>query len=115
MSERFAWSGPESVIDIGEGSFKAMDNAQKSTGDKVVSEIDSVTQVIGSLVPTIGAIGSMVRLIATAFRPSDAQKAQAFDAAIAEFDTAAAGLAEAVAGFEAAKAAASKAASGSQG
>jgi len=47
-----------------------------------------------------------VRLIASAVRPSDAQQAQAFDDAIAEYDAAKAGLDVATDGFEAAKAAA---------
>lgn len=78
----------------------------KSAGDKVVSEINSATEIIGTLVPTIGAIGGMVRLIATAVRPTDAQKAQVFDAAIADYDNAAGELAAAIGGFDAAKKAA---------
>jgi hypothetical protein len=79
---------------------------QQTTGDKIVGDINQVTQVIGTLVPTIGAIGGMIRLIATAVRPTDAQKAQAFDDAIASYDSAAAGLATSVAGFDDAKKAA---------
>lgn len=78
-----------------------------SAGDKLVAKVDSVADVIGTLVPTVSAIGSMVRLIAAAVRPTDAQKAQAFDAAIAEFDQKIVGLNSAVAGFEPAKAKAS--------
>lgn len=81
---------------------------EQSTGDKIVAGINDVTNVVGTLVPTIGALGSMVRLIAAAVRPTDAQKAEAFDAAIAEYDAARAGLDTAIAGFEAAKAAAVK-------
>lgn len=77
--------------------------------DKLVAKVDSVADVIGTLVPTVSAIGSMVRLIAAAVRPTDAQKAQAFDAAIAEFDQKIVGLNSAVAGFEPAKASAPKA------
>lgn len=88
----------------------------QTTGDKVVADINQVTQVIGTLVPTIGAIGGMIRLIATAVRPTDAQKAQAFDAAIADYDAAAAGLASAINGFEdAKKAAESRLAAGATG
>lgn len=82
----------------------ATGDAQGTTGDKIVGDINQVTQVIGTLVPTIGAIGGIVRLIATAVRPTDAQKAQAFDQAIAEYDSAAGALAAAVAGFDQAKA-----------
>jgi len=74
--------------------------------NKVVDEINQVTQVVGTLVPAVGAIGSMVRLIATAVRPTDAQKAQEFDAAIADFDAQLGKLNDAIAGFDAAKAAA---------
>lgn len=86
----------------------------QSTGDKVVAGINDATAVIGTLVPTVAALGSLVRLIATAVRPSEAQKAQEFDAAIAEFDKAKAGLDTAISGFEAAKAAAQGGASVAQ-
>ncbi len=72
---------------------------------KGLATVDQVTDMLGTLVPTIGAIGGIVRLIATAVRPSDAQQAQLFDAAIAEYDAARAGLDTAIGGFEAAKAA----------
>lgn len=75
-------------------------------GDKIVGGIDEVTKVIGTLVPTVAALGGLIRLIATAVRPSDVQKGQAFDAAIAEYDKAKAGLDTSISGFEAAKAAA---------
>lgn len=77
-----------------------------SVGGTIVADINSATEIIGTLVPTIGAIGAMVRLIATAIRPTDAQQAQTFDAAIADYDAARAGLDAAIAGFAAAKAAA---------
>jgi hypothetical protein len=82
------------------------DNATvgQSKGAKVVAGINDATDIISTLVPTVAALGGLVRLIATAVRPTDAQKAQAFDAAIAEFDTAKAGLDAAVDGFEQAKA-----------
>jgi hypothetical protein len=95
--------GPEVCIFRRRQTLMATEKEQ-SAAEKVVGNINEVTQAIGTLVPTIGAIGSMVRLIATAVRPTDAQKAQAFDAAIAEFDAASAGLASAVAGFDQAKA-----------
>jgi hypothetical protein len=84
------------------------ENAQggQSTGQKIVSGVNDATELIGTLVPTIGAIGGIVRLIATAVRPTDAQKAQAFDDAIAAYDAAKTGLDTAVAGFDQAKAAA---------
>lgn len=87
----------------------------QSTGDKIVGDIDQVTKVIGTLVPTVGALGSMIRLIATAVRPTDAQKAQAFDDAIAAYDAAEVDLQAAVSGFDAAKAAAQAPAAGSEG
>lgn len=80
----------------------------QSTGQKIVGTVNDATELIGTLVPTIGAIGGIVRLIATAVRPTDAQKAQAFDDAIAEFDKAKSALDTAVDGFEAAKAEAAK-------
>jgi hypothetical protein len=83
------------------------ENAQgQSTGAKIVGGINDATEVIGTLVPTVAALGSLVRLIATAVRPSEAQKAQEFDAAILAFDKAKEGLDTAISGFEAAKAAA---------
>jgi hypothetical protein len=83
------------------------ENAQgQSTGQKIVGTVNDATELIGTLVPTIGAIGGIVRLIATAVRPTDAQKAQAFDDAIAAYDAAKTGLDSAVAGFDQAKAAA---------
>jgi hypothetical protein len=79
-------------------------NAQgQSTGQKIIGGVNDATELIGTLVPTIGAIGGIVRLIATAVRPTDAQKAQAFDQAIAEYDIAKGALDTAVEGFEAAK------------
>jgi len=85
----------------------------ESKAEKIVAGINDATEVLGTLVPSIAAIGGMVRLIATVVRPTAAQQAQAFDAAIAEFDAAKAGLDAAIAGFEAAKAAAAaKAAEG---
>jgi hypothetical protein len=78
-------------------------DGQQSAGDKVVSQINDITNVIGTLVPTIGAIGGMVRLIAKAVKPSDAQKAQPFQDAITAFDAQVAQLNAAVAGFEQAK------------
>jgi hypothetical protein len=78
--------------------------AKQTTGDKIVSDITQVTDVIGTLVPTVGAIGALVRLVAAAVRPTDAQKAQAFDAAIAEYDAAKGALDLSIDGFEAAKA-----------
>lgn len=81
----------------------------------IQKSIDGVTSLIGTLVPTIGAIGTMTRLVATAVRPTDAQKAQEFDAAIAEFDMARNQLGDAVKGFEAAKAAAAQAHGGAEG
>jgi len=82
------------------------EKALGTTGDRIVNDINQVTTVIGTLIPTVGAIGGMIRLIATAVRPTDAQQAQAFDAAIAEFDAAKRGLDTAIGGFDAAKAAA---------
>lgn len=79
---------------------------ETTQGEKIVASIDQATQIIGTLLPIVGTIGSMVRLIATAIRPTDAQKAQIFDDAIAQYDAARAGLDTAIAGFEAAKAAA---------
>lgn len=73
------------------------------TGDKIISEIDTATKVLGTLVPSVAAIGGLVRLLATTLRPSDAQQAQVFAAAIATYDVAAADLTAAVAGFEIAK------------
>lgn len=76
----------------------------QSKGAKVVAGINDAADIIGTLVPTVAALGGLVRLIATAVRPTDAQKAQAFDEAIAAFDDAKAGLDTAVSGFEQAKA-----------
>jgi hypothetical protein len=84
-----------------------MVDTPQRTGDKIVADINQITNIIGTFVPTIGAIGSMVRLIATAVRPTDAQKAQVFDAAIADYDAAKVGLDTAIDGFKQAKAAAS--------
>lgn len=75
----------------------------QSAGDKIVAGVDEAATVIGTLVPTVAALSSLVRLIATAVRPSEAQKAQQFDSAIAELDAANGQLQTAVAGFEAAK------------
>lgn len=82
-----------------------------STGDTIVARINDLTNVIGTLVPTVGAIGGIVRLVATVIRPSDAQAAQVFDAAIAGLDAAEARLNASIEGFEAAKAAAAAPAS----
>jgi hypothetical protein len=77
--------------------------AQPSAGDSIVARINDVSNVIGTLVPTVGAIGSMVRLLATALRPTDAQAAQVFDDAIAAFDAKVAGLNASIDAFEQAK------------
>lgn len=76
----------------------------KGKGEKFVEGVDHATELIGTLVPTVAAIGGIVRLLATAFRPTDAQKAQEFDAAIAVLDGSLDKLDVAVSGFEAAKA-----------
>lgn len=81
----------------------ATNDGQQSAGDKVVAQINDITNVIGTLVPTVGAIGSMVRLIAKAVKPSDAQKAQPFADAIAAFDAQVAKLNESIGAFEQAK------------
>ncbi len=81
----------------------------QSTGDRIVGGINEATEVIGTLVPTVAALGGLIRLIATAVRPTDAQKAQEFDAAILAYDKAKEGLDTAITGFEAAKAEALKA------
>ncbi len=77
---------------------------EQNKGDKIVAGINQATEVIGTLVPTVAALGGLVRLIATAVRPSDAQKAQEFDDAIAAFDNAKSQLDVSVDGFEQAKA-----------
>lgn len=83
---------------------------QKQSGAKpaattnLAAQITSVADVIGTLVPTVGAIGVLVRLIASALRPTDAQKAQDFDAAIADLDAKVVGLNSSIAAFETAKA-----------
>lgn len=77
--------------------------AAPSAGDSLVARINDVSNVIGTLVPTVGAIGSMVRLLAGALRPTEAQAAQLFDDAIADFDAKVAGLNASIAGFEQAK------------
>lgn len=77
-----------------------------NTGDRLVNGINQVSDVIGTLVPTVGAIGTLVRLIASAVRPTDVQKAQPFDEAIAAYDAAKGGLDTAISGFEQAKTAA---------
>lgn len=81
-----------------------MVDENKSGGDKVVAQIESVSNVIGTLVPAVASIGGLIRLIATAVRPTDAQKAQPFDAAIADLDQKIGGLKDSIAGFEQAKA-----------
>ena len=83
-------------------------NAQ-STGDKIVGDINQVVRYGSHWHARAGHwrhLAEWFALIATAVRPSDAQKAQAFDDAIAGYDAAAADLSSAIAGFEAAKAAA---------
>lgn len=75
----------------------------QSGGDKLVAQINDITNVIGTLVPTVGAIGNMVRLVVKAVRPSDAQKAQPFQDAIAAFDAQVQKLNDSIAGFEQAK------------
>ncbi len=84
----------------------------QSKGDKIVAGINEASEVIGTLVPTVAAIGALARLIATAIRPSDAQKAQVFDDAIAKVDASLDKLDTAIGGFEAAKAQAATAALG---
>ena len=74
-----------------------------SAGDNLVKRIDDVSNVIGTLIPAVSAIGSMVRLVTAALRPTEAQAAQLFDDAIAEFDSKVAGLHAAIDGFEKAK------------
>jgi hypothetical protein len=94
-------------LDIGEGRYEAMATGEQGgaqQGGTFVDKVTSVSDLIGTLVPTVGAIGVLVRLIASAVRPSDAQQAQAFDAAIAELDAKIVGLNSAIGGFEAAKA-----------
>lgn len=88
------------------GSAPAASAQAQSTGDSIVAKINAVSDIVGTLVPTVGAIGSMVRLVATAVRPTDAQQAQLFDDAIADFDKSVEGLNAVVADFDKAKAAA---------
>jgi hypothetical protein len=76
----------------------------QSSGNKIVNGVNDVANIVGTLFPAVAAIGTMVRLIAMEVRPSDAQKAQSFDAAIAEVDQKISGLNDAIAGFDAAKA-----------
>lgn len=75
-----------------------------ATADTAITDIAKVADAIGALVPTVAAIGSMIRLIATAVRPTDAQKAQAFDAAMVDLDKRVDGLNASIAAFDAAKA-----------
>lgn len=84
-----------------------MVDEKKSKGEAVLAGFTQGAEIIETLVPTVGAIGGMVRLLLTAFRPTDAQKAEEFDAAIAKYDAAKDRLDTAIAGFEGAKAAAS--------
>lgn len=62
------------------------DANDQSTLDKLNQGAQSAERLIETFIPTVGAIGTLVRLIASEFRPTDAQKAQEFDAAIAELD-----------------------------
>lgn len=73
-------------------------------GKSVTDKINDVTNLVGTLVPAVASIGNMIRLVATAVRPSDAQKAQAFDAAIAELDAKVSALNSSIAEFDNAKA-----------
>ena len=56
--------------------------------EKLLKQLEGANTLIATLVPTVGAIGGIVRIIAKAVRPTDAKKAQGFDAAIAELDAA---------------------------
>ncbi len=78
----------------------------QSKGAKIVEGINDATEIVGTLVPAVSALAGIVRLLVTAVRPTDAQKAQAFDEAIAKVDDSLDKLDTAIAGFDAAKAAA---------
>lgn len=52
--------------------------------DKAQKQIESLTNLVGTLLPAVGAISGIIRLAGKAIRPSDARKAQEFDAAMAE-------------------------------
>ena len=76
----------------------------ENTADKVVEQVNSITAVIGTLVPAVAGIGAAVRIIASLVRPTDAQKAQVFDDAIAALDGSLVTFNAAIDGFEQAKA-----------
>lgn len=78
-------------------------SGENTGGNQVVRTVDNVAEILGTLVPTIGAIGGAVRLLLSAARPSDAKKAQAYDAASAELKTALGDLSTAINAFEEAK------------
>lgn len=79
---------------------------QQTGGAKAVQTVEDISNVIGTLVPTVAAIGGAVRLILSAVKPSDAQKAQPYVDASAQLKSALGELASAISGFDAAKAAA---------
>jgi len=81
-------------------------SAPQSGAAKAVQTVEDISNIVGALVPTVAAIGGAVRLILSAVKPSDAQKAQPYAEASAALKTTLSGLASAIDGFEAAKTAA---------
>ncbi len=80
-----------------EGEIEMVDN-------KVTGAINSVGDTAAALIPTVTAVATLVRLIATVVQRSNKDAAAEFDPAIKKLDDAVAGLKESIAGFEAAKA-----------
>lgn len=68
---------------------------------KVQEQVEALTNTVGSIVPMIGVIGGLVRLIAGAVKPNSAQQAQEFEQAIAAFDNQRAALGAAINEFNA--------------
>lgn len=80
-----------------------MTTENQSGAEKAVATVDHLANVVGTLIPTVAAIGGAVRLLLTAVRPTDAQKAQAYDEASAVLKKAIQDGQAALAGFDEAK------------
>lgn len=72
--------------------------------EKTQKQIESLTNLIGSIIPAVAAGTAIIKLIAKAVRPSDAKKAQEFDAAMAEVKQHQAALGSSLEEFERIKA-----------